>query len=290
MRALVLGGTGSIGSVVSRHLLQQGFDVYALSRSPTSAAQMLDMGAIPVRGDIRHPHEWIDCLQDIDAVIHAASTWGDDMDVVDRRLVSALVKGLETPDSSKALIYTGGCWLYGNTGDHIATENSPLCSIPSYLSTIELIENLLAEPNVRGMVVHPAMVYERGGGVFEQMYKDVETIGYARIFSDPAVRWPLIHKRDLAQVYLLMLRLGNSGDVFNASAIEGVAIGDIANAISIDAKSNSDPLVCDISVAISEFGDWAEGYALDQRISGQKARVALNWRPEHLDVYRDIYS
>ena len=87
-----------------------------------------------------------------------------------------------------------------------------------------------------------------------------------------------------------MLRLGNSGDVFNASAIEGVAIGDIANAISIDAKSNSDPLVCDISVAISEFGDWAEGYALDQRISGQKARVALNWRPEHLDVYRDIYS
>ena len=73
MRALVLGGTGSIGSVVSRHLLQQGFDVYALSRSSTSATQMLDMGAIPVRGDIRHPHEWIDCLQDIDAVIHAAS-------------------------------------------------------------------------------------------------------------------------------------------------------------------------------------------------------------------------
>ena len=289
MRVLVLGGSGSIGSAVSSVLVQEDFDVYALSRSSTSENLMLDLGAKSIRGDIRRPDEWIDCLQDMDAVIHAASTWGDDMDVVDRRLVSALVKGLKTPDSSKALIYTGGCWLYGNTGDHIVTENSPLSSIPSYLSTIELIENHLAEPNIRGMVVHPAMVYERGGGVFEQMYKDIEKIGYDRIFSDPAVCWPLIHKRDLAQVYLLMLRQGISGDVFNASAIEGVAIGDIAKAISIDAKSSGDPLVCDVSVAMSEFGDWAEGYALDQRISGQKARIELNWRPEYVDVFKDIY-
>ena len=290
MRVLVLGGSGSIGSAVSRVLIQEGFDVYALSRSSTSENQMLDLGAKTIRGDIRRPDEWIDCLQEMDAVIHAASTWSDDMDVVDRRLVSALVEGLKTPDSSKALIYTGGCWLYGNTGNHIVTESSPLCSIPSFLWTIELIESLLSEPNVRCMVVHPAMVYERNGGVFEQMYKDIETIGYARIFSDPAVRWPLIHKRDLAQIYLLMLRKGVSGDVFNASAIEGVAIGDIANAISIDAKNSRDPLICDVSVAMSEFGDWAEGYALDQRISGQKARFDLNWKPEHIDVYRDIYS
>lgn len=288
MRVLVLGGSGSIGGAVLDVLINNGCDVYALSRSSETESQMRSAGATPVRGDIREPNRWIDCLQNVDAVIHAASTWGDDMDAVDRKVVTTVLEGLKTPDSSKALIYTGGCWLYGDTGDHIATENSPLSPIPSFSTTIESMKMVLTDSNVRGMVIHPAMVYERGGGVFEQMYKDIKTLGYARIFGNARVRWPLIHRLDLAQVYSLMLQKGKAGDVFNASAIDGVAIGDIAESITANTNSKSPPIVCDISLAMSEFGDWAEGYALDQQMSGQKARMELGWMPEHVNVFRDI--
>jgi len=288
MRVLVLGGSGSIGRAVLDALVEKGCDVCALSRSGQTAAQVLKAGATPIRGDIRQPEEWTDCLTGVDVVIHAAATWTDDMDVVDQMLVTALLEGLETPDSAKTLIYTGGCWLYGDTGDAIATENSPLHSIPRNMSTINSMKKVLRAPNVRGMVIHPAMVYERAGGVFERMYEDIEELGYVRIFGSHRTRWPLVHKHDLAQLYLLMLQNGDAGDVFNAAAIDGVAVGDIAIAISTSSQSGSVPMVFDISHAISEFGDWAADYALDQQMSGRKARDVLGWAPEHVDVFSDI--
>jgi hypothetical protein len=38
----------------------------------------------------------------------------------------------------------------------------------------------------------------------------------------------------------------------------------------------------------AEFGDWARGYALDQRQSGKKAQQQLSWRPTHLDPEAEI--
>jgi nucleoside-diphosphate-sugar epimerase len=38
----------------------------------------------------------------------------------------------------------------------------------------------------------------------------------------------------------------------------------------------------------AELGEWAKGYALDQRLSGAKARADLGWSPKHLDPERQI--
>jgi hypothetical protein len=48
------------------------------------------------------------------------------------------------------------------------------------------------------------------------------------------------------------------------------------------------PLVRSIDEAIAEFGQWASGYALDQRMSGDKARRELRWQPAHTDPIADI--
>lgn len=289
MRVLILGGSGFVGSAVLKRLVQQGCDVYALSRTANTATQMHNAGATPITGDIRQPEGWIDCVQNVDAVVHAAATWTQDMGFVDQTVVTALLKALRTADGSKALIYTGGCWLYGNTGNVIATESAPLNPLASDRSTVGLIEKVLSDSYVRGVVIHPAMVYARAGGVFERMYDDIDEYGYVRVFGSARVRWPLIHRDDLAQLYSLVLLHAHAGDVFNASAIDGVAIGDIATAISVSTQSDSAPMVFTISHATSEFGDWAEGYGLDQQMSGQKARIELNWMPEHVDVFSDIH-
>lgn len=288
MRVFILGGTGSIGGAVLSTLIEQKHDVWALHRSSVSARKIRAAGATPVTGDIRSPEQWIDSLDNVDAVIHAAATWDDDMDAVDQALVTTLLTALRTPDSSKTLIYTGGCWLYGNTGDVVATEQTPMISAPGYSTTIDTMNKVLVDAHVRGMVIHPAMVYEHRGGVFAGMYQDIKTFGHVRVFGNLNVRWPLVHSQDLAQVYALMLQRAKSGDVFNASVMDGIAIGDIARAISSSAGIVCDPVVYSVEQAKAEFGDWADGYALDQQMSGQKARTQLAWRPEHHDVFSDI--
>lgn len=38
----------------------------------------------------------------------------------------------------------------------------------------------------------------------------------------------------------------------------------------------------------AELGEWARGRALDQRLSGEKAKAELGWQPAHTDPLREI--
>jgi uncharacterized protein YbjT (DUF2867 family) len=111
MRVLVLGGTGSIGSAVVRELVATGHDVVGLARSERSAAQIAGFGAAPLPGDIRHPEGWVSAIPPVDAVIHAATDFSNDMDAVDGRLLDGLLPVLGTMPRRPRFIYTGGCWL-----------------------------------------------------------------------------------------------------------------------------------------------------------------------------------
>ena len=48
------------------------------------------------------------------------------------------------------------------------------------------------------------------------------------------------------------------------------------------------PDIISTEALASELGAWARGYALDQRLSGAKARRDLGWRPQHVDPEREI--
>jgi len=138
------------------------------------------------------------------------------------------------------------------------------------------------------MVIHPAMVYERDGGVLEHIVADAKKRGYVRVVRGENVRWPLVHSMDLAQVYALMLEKGQQGDVYNVATNHGIPISEITRAIATRLGINSEPVVCETSTAIVEIGSWAEGYAIDQQMSGNKARLQLGWRPTFEDVFEVI--
>ena len=48
------------------------------------------------------------------------------------------------------------------------------------------------------------------------------------------------------------------------------------------------PVTVSPEAMAAELGDWARGYACDQRLSGAKARVELGWAPMHQDPETDI--
>jgi nucleoside-diphosphate-sugar epimerase len=284
MRVLVLGGTGSIGSAIVSELLATGHHVLGLARSVDSARILSEQGVSIVTGDIRDPSEWSGIVTEVDGVIHAAATFSQDMDKIDKELMCALIDAAKHASTPPRFIYTGGCWLYGETGDTVATEETPFDPIEPFSSMIDCGSMITATPYLEGMIVHPAMVYERDGGVFGQFAEEAMTGGQIGIIGSAQTRWPLVHKDDLAVLYRLVLEKGMRGSSYNGATEHGVCVGNIVDVISARFKLPSRPLIRNVDEAVAEYGDWAAGFALDQQMSGQKARAELGWNPKHTDA------
>ncbi|HXV23170.1 MAG TPA: NAD-dependent epimerase/dehydratase family protein [Alphaproteobacteria bacterium] len=290
MRAFVMGGTGSIGRAVVRELVQRGHEVIGLARSQSSATSLQRLGASALAGDIREPQAWLEGLPEVDGVAHAATDFGDDMGDVDTRLLDKLLPVLGKMRRPR-FVYTGGCWLYGPTGAEPATEASPFDPLPAFAWMVPNLQRVLEASDVRGLVVHPAMVYEQSGGVFSSFIEHARGGGPVLVVGGVHVHWPLVHADDLARLYALVLERGEEGQSYNGAALPGLAVSPLALAI---AKSFGDA-DCEVRIVSADEaaalrGEWARGYAIDQSMSGEKARRELDWRPVHLDPIADLVS
>jgi nucleoside-diphosphate-sugar epimerase len=289
VRVLVLGGTGLIGSAVVRELVRCGHDVCGLARSDGSAAKLAESGATPVAGDIAAPERWAGRLPLVDAVIHAACDFSSDMGAIDRRLLDVLLPSLAAQPKRLRFIYTGGCWLFGATGDDVATEETPLRPLPAFAWMVPHLRQILAAPEIDGIVIHPAMVYEPDGGVFLRFAQDAVERDAIRVVESGRVRWPLVHSEDLATLYALALRDAPPGSSYIGAAVEGLAVDRIISAFAKRFGTRRQmPDIISAEAIATELGAWARGYALDQRLSSAKARRDLGWRPKHLDPEGEI--
>jgi nucleoside-diphosphate-sugar epimerase len=256
VHVFVLGGTGFIGTSVVRALIRRGHRLTGLARSETSAERLRDAGSLPLMGDIASPASWIEQLPPIDAVIHLACDLDTDMATVDHRLLDALLQRLAGQRQRPRFIYTGGCWLFGATGNNVATEATPFSPLPAFAWMVPHARRILSSPAVEGIVVHPAMVYTADGGVFSRFAED-----------------------DAAP----------PGASYIGAAIEGLEVGRIAHAFAKRfGQLDQPPRIISADQVARELGAWARGYALDQRLSGAKACAELGWRPAHLDPEGEI--
>ncbi|BBK42050.1 hypothetical protein STVA_20700 [Allostella vacuolata] len=287
----MLGGTGSIGAPILRWLAARGHEAIVLARSDASAAAATRLGAASiVRGDIAAPDCWVGALPDLDAVVHMACDFAGPMAAVDGVLIDALLPRLAAQPDRPRFVYTGGCWLFGATGDVVATEKTPMSPLPAFAWMVPHAERILGSQAVDGIVIHPAMVYGDGaGGVFRRFAREAVDRPAIRVVGGEAVRWPLVHCDDLAQLYGLALERAPRGASYIGAAVEGLAVGRIARAFAgrFGTPERTPAVISADSIAL-ELGPWARGYALDQRLSGAKARRELGWAPRHLDPEAEI--
>ncbi len=279
MKVLILGATGSIGVAVASEMASQGHAVLALARSDDAERTLQERGYATLRGDMRAPDAWAGCVREMDAVIHVAATFDNDMEEVDRLLVQSLIKAAGAPTRPIRFIHTGGCWLYGATGDRIADETSPFAPIPAFEWAVETASMLIAAPAFSTAIIHPAMVYHGGGGVFDSFLEDARTGGAIRLWGSAETRWPLIHRDDLAVAYRLLAEASDLTGHYNASAETGAPIGVIARAIATRSGVEAQFANRDRADAIDQLGDWAAGMFLDQQMACPRLRAATGWRP-----------
>ncbi|WP_298971788.1 NAD-dependent epimerase/dehydratase family protein [uncultured Roseobacter sp.] len=284
MQVFVLGGTGTIGTAVVAELVGRNHQVLALSRSEKSDELLISAGATPFRGDLSEPSHWADAAISSDGIIQAAATFGEDMGDVDAKAMKNLIQASETRSEPTRLIYTGGCWLYGETGDEVAMEDRPFNPLPSFSWMIKHAQMLLDEPKLRTAVVHPAMVYDmRDGGVFHRFLSAAKAGQRIEIWGSEAIRWPLIESSDLARAYCDLVERTDLIGYFNAAAEEGVSVGRIASVISEAYGSPTEPITRTADEAVNENGAWAKGPTLDQQMSAQKLQSAAGWQPKTTD-------
>lgn len=281
MHVFILGGTGTIGSAILSALQDGPHRVSALSRSTVSDERLRQLGATPLRGDLRRPTDWIAAALTADAIIHTAATFEDDMAMVDDRLVTAL---LDHARGRTRLLYTGGCWLYGDTGGAIATETSRFDPIPAFDWMLRNSARLLDSPAFATAILHPAMVYTDTGGAFDRFLAAARAGQPVELWGSAETRWPLIHAADLARAYIALLDRPDLTGHFNAVAEAGVPVGDIARTLT-----NRPPIVLPRAEALARHGDWALGPMLDQVLSADKLRADTGWSPRFTD-YRQVFG
>ena len=111
-------------------------------------------------------------------------------------------------------------------------EEAPFDPLEPYAWTIAHLRLVLGAPGLEAMVIHPAMVYDACGGVFARFLADARERDAVRVVGAPQVSWPLVHRDDLADLYRRVLEAGAPGESYIGAAIDGLAVGRIAQAFA----------------------------------------------------------
>ena len=290
MKVLILGGTGLIGAAVTRELVCTGHQVRGLCRSSQAATRLASMGAEPLSGDLTRPTPWHEHLLWADVLIHVAASFCNQMAAIDDAVVSAIQKAGRKRKTPLRGIYTGGAWLYGETGDRVAVETHPLIPIDAFAWMARNARLLEASPGLETAILHPAQVWTETGGAFDRMLDQARYDHPIEIWGGLHIRWPLVHADDLAVAYRLLAETPGLTGSFNIASEAAAPLRRIFHEIVKTSGHDGSYIVRSRDWVRRTHGPLAEGPALDQQMSAAKAQEVLGWTPRHTDFTRTAFN
>jgi nucleoside-diphosphate-sugar epimerase len=267
MDVLIIGATGTIGSVVARRFASAGHRVSAMQRP---GGRAVPAQYRPVAGNLTDPASLTAAAAGFDRVIHAGAALGN---VSDLAAVEALLAG------NTALIVTTGAAVLG-TGP--SDERSAPDPHPFAEGRVPIERRVLA---AGGWVIRPGGVYDDGGppgrGV---LVRKAAERGMGVYIGEPGTRWAVVHVEDLADLYLAVAEHAAPGTVWHGVS-ETVRIDAIAAALG-------GGLTCSwpLAEAVAEIGPVAGLFAHDQDMASAITRRTLGWNPAHTAVIRQVVA
>jgi len=223
-RVLVAGATGFVGTAIVRALRRRGYEVTGLVRSPQRARALEDAGARLAVGDMLEPDTYRPLVADVDAVVMAAQY------AVGGRLTRAALARVGYADGVMAgtlaaacleqgtrLVYTSGCFNYGDHGADWITEDTPFAPSPLGAAHARAVVRLRELQRTRGLdavVLSPGFVYGPGG-LFKQSFTDQLAKGRLRVIGAGHNYWSCVHVDDLAEAFALAVDRAAPGAEYN---------------------------------------------------------------------------
>lgn len=291
---LVTGATGFVGGAVTRALLGAGYRVHILVRSAERARDLIARGARPVAGDMCQPATYRDIAAGVDAIVHAAQQRIPGR--VTRRKLDGLARANAVATEALAdaclasgarLIYTSGCYTYGDRGDQWITEATPFAPSPLGASHAAQV-SWLRERRDRGLdyvVLSLGFVYGPGGNFVKAFYEPARR-GLLRCIGPGTNFFSSVHVDDAAAAYLAALRAAPAA---TTPAGEEYLIADdaplrmrdwideITTAMGRRKAGTMPPAIAGLVAGRPAVASLSTSC----RVSAGKAGTALRWRPEY---------
>ena len=290
MHVFVTAGTGFVGRAVCEELIRKGNQVTALVRSPQKAQDLAKLGVSIVVGDMLKPETYLKEVKEADVTIHCAQlgTSGkytrkskERINEADKIMTEALAG--QCLRHNKALIYTSGCFNYGDHGDQWITEASPANPSPLGEGHHAMVEYLLGMHREKGLkvtVLTAGFVYGPGG-LFKSSFYDTMQKGQLRVFGKGNNYWSPVHVADLASAYALAAEGTCYGENFNVVDDQPITLRQMVDLLTqqqgVKKVGNIPPWLIGLLIG----GELVKSLTCSFRVRNDKAKKLLNWQPTY---------
>ena len=267
LNILIIGGTGFIGSALSKTLLAAGHEISVLSRNPAPGS-FLQNSTTYIQADVSKPGIWQDKIPDFQVIINLTGAsifrrWTNSAKKAilesrthtTRNLVDALSarKGMNT-----YFLSTSAVGYYGFHGDEELDEDSP--PGVDFLASLAIEwETLAMKAETYGARVIPlrfGIILGKGGGALKQLIPLFKSyLGSPLGSGDQWFSW--IHMEDLTNIYLFLLEEPDIAGPINCTSPNPVRNRELTKAIGEElGKPTFMPAVPTFAmkVILGEFG------------------------------------
>ena len=242
MHVLIAGGSGLIGTALSKHLLAEGHSVTVLSRNPQAHSAL--QGVTMVRWDGKTKDGWGHLLNETDAVVNLAGvnlggglwTKNRKAKLIGSRLNAgaAIVAAFQAAEHKpEVLLQAAANGYYSPSGDDILTESDPpgtgfqsdLCQ--RWEQSTQPVEAM----GVRRVVTRSGVVFARGALLLNMFLLPFRLFVGGPIGSGRQYL-PWIHVDDEVAAFKYLLTNQETSGAYNLMSPQPVRNSDLGHAIS----------------------------------------------------------
>jgi nucleoside-diphosphate-sugar epimerase len=239
-RALVTGATGMLGSYLVQRLIEGGYEVRALARSPGAAQWLQDMRAEVVQGELADERALIAAANGCDVVVHAAAAIGPQADWETFRLgnvqgtnnvVSACVR------AGARLVHISSTAVYGDSRYEMAPvhERMPLPRLPdadAYGRSKQEAERVVMEVQASGgiwaAIVRPPVMYGARDRQFIPRIAAVMSRGIFPLCGGGETTLPVVHANAVAEGAILASQAdAANGGIYNLTTDFPITVAEL---------------------------------------------------------------
>lgn len=176
---------------------------------------------------------------------------------------SAVAERLRTAGHQLTASTPAGSGSHGDTGGKVVDETSPAnpAELVRWRQNVEQRVLDGATRGIRSVVIRPAIVYGRGGGIPAGVVDSARKEGAKKHHREP-------------------LLLGVSGP--------SRPVSEIAAAASRGAGAGGRTVATPLEEARKKMGAYADALVLDQQASGRRAQDLLGWKPRRPDILDEL--